>query len=328
MPDKILFFITVDHLAPTDLACNGNRETQTPSLDKLVLDGVVFDEHYASATFLNASLNAWTTGLPIAEHGTASINKLGEALAANRIELTQISDAGDDFTEQIQQFFDSIEKKRDYFCWLRVSTAGKSTASERAAQLENVIARLHKKVDQWEKYQIAWLITSEQGALPEEETPETISAFYATQWQQSLSRKLGRPLILSGNFLPEDCPQRIQSLTVAQDIHWTILEYLGCEIPSSFTSQSLIACFSQPQQQDRQLLLLDNNLAGLRTSTDLTVVTVNPEEESDTASAQYYLKPEDRSDVNDLSTTAPEHVEKRIAELKELLNKFDKSKPG
>ncbi len=336
MPKKILFFITVDQLAPTDLACYGNRETQTPSLDALVLDGVLFDEHYAPAIFPNASLNAWLTGQPThlqnepvtTELKPSLTNELMETLISKKVHVSKIEYPDNNFPEQLSQFFDAAHKQDRSLCWLRLSTSCDATASERATQLEDALSNLQKNIEKYWDASIIWLITAEQGQMPEEELSENISALYASQLQQSLSRKLWRPLILSGNYLPEDCPQRIQSLTVAQDVHGTILEFLDCEIPTGSNSHSLLRCLSQPPQQERQLLLLDENQAGLRTATDLTVIALNPDEEIFSASAQYYLKPEDRNDINDLSTTAPEHVEKRVAKLKELLNKIKKNEPS
>ena len=332
MPKKILFFITVDHLAPTDLACYANRETQTPCLDALVLDGVVFDEHYAPATFPNASLNAWLTGQSThlqnepasTELKPSQTNDLMEAIISKKGHVSKIDYPDNDFPEQLHQFFDAAQMQDRSLCWLRLSTPCNATAFEKATQLDDVISNIQKNIEKYWDASILWLITAEQGQSSKEELSENISALYVTELQQSLSRKLWRPLILSGNFLPEDCPQRIQSLSVAQDIHWTIRDFLDCDIPAGLTFQSLLPILFQPQQQEqqeRQLLLLDENQAGLRTSTDLTVLPIDPDEET-VSTAQYYVKPEDRNDVNDLNTTAPEDVEKRIVELKELLNKI------
>ena len=335
MPKKIFFFITVDHLAPTDLACYANRETRTPSLDALVLDGVVFDEHYAPATFHNASSNAWMTGQPTHLQNEAAstglqpslTNEFMETLVSKKVYVSEIDYPDNGFSEQLHQFFDAAHQQDRSLCWLRLSTPCDATVSEKATQLDDAISNLQKNIEKDWDASIIWLITAAQEQSSEDELSENFSAFYASQLQQSLSRKLWRPLILSGNFLPEDCPQRIQSLTVAQDIHWTICDFLDCETPAGLTFQSLLTILSQPQQQERQLLLLDENQAGLRTSGDLTVITINPDEET-VPTAQYYLKPEDRNDVNDLSATAPEHVEKRVAKLKILLEKIDKSEPG
>ncbi len=336
MPDKILLLITVDYLAPTDLPCYGNREVQLPSLDALVVEGVVYDEHYSPATFPQSSMKAWVTGQPsllqeedgLPQSDYCLTDELMEKLTSQEVHVSRIDCSENDFEDQVQKFFASAEKSNRSFCWLRLSTRHESSIVEKASQLENVIAQLQKNVEGYQETSIAWLLTSEQGQLIEEELPENISALYAAQLQQSLSRKLWRPLILSGNSFPEDCPQRIRSLTVSQDVHWTILDFLECEISSCSTSQSLLAGLSQLQQLDRQLLLLDENLAGLLTSTDLTVIAFNPDEESISPSARYYLKPEDRNDVNDLQTTAPEHVERRVVELRKLLGKIKQSEPS
>lgn len=330
MTRKILFFITIDRLAPTDLACYGNRETQTPHLDKLVLDGIVFDEHYSSASFPDTARNDWLSGQPFLEQGPASKNELGKILALNHIELTQIDAADAQFSEQIQRFFHCTIRKGSHLLWLRLATQAGADSFGRANQLENIITRLQRHLDDLGELPLAWLITSEQGILPEE-LPDNTSSVYAEQLRQSLSRKLWRPLILSGNDLPDDYPQRGQSLSVSQDIHWTILELLNCEFPVNSPPHSLLTGIDQ--QQERQLFLLDEHRVGLRTPSELIVIPNDANEtEANNAnevneaiapmSAKYYLKPEDRNDLNDLSSTVPELLEKHVATLRQFLEKL------
>lgn len=330
MPRKILFFITVDHLAPTDLACYGNRETRTPHLDRLALDGVVFDEHYASTSFPGSDRNDWLSGQPLLEQGATSKHELGKVLASNHIDLTQIDESDAQFSEQLQHFFCNSLPKGCHLLWLRVSTPAGADYFSRANHLESMIARLRGHLNDFGELPVAWLITSEQGILPEELSGDT-SPVYAEQLRQSLSRKLWRPLILSGNDLPDDYPQRSQSLTLSQDIYWTILELLNCKIPTNSIPYSLLTGIYQ--QQERQLFLLDEHRVGLRTPSELTVIPNNANETDannanevdeaiSTISAKYYLKPEDRNDLNDLSSTVPELVEKHATSLREFLEKL------
>lgn len=379
MPDKILILLTADCLDTSAFSCYGNRQTDTPQLDALALQGAVFDEHYAPATGARASLFAWTTGQKTEPDNETESGNPDHLLPENFVEHLALqgvftslincrisSEDSDKISveeteKQIACFFSELSQSAQQdlghqtgkesaraFCWIRLLSSGDQNASctDTIRQLEQVLATTEQLA---QKYQsaltepadssIAWIISSEQIPLgeqaPAEDAPDHLSR-YTKERQLSLSGKLWRPLILSGNFLPEDCPQRVGSITIAQDLHETIDDYLELKSASSPASpfRSLIRHLNEVQklpselnqQSQRRFLLLDANRIGLRTETDLTVITNNAgesSEEPNSIPAQYFLKPEDRYDVNDLSSTDPDLVDRRIAELKEIIDQID-----
>src|SRR5438128_6733939 len=44
------------------LGCYGNEWVQTPNLDRLAAEGIVFDQHYADQPDAAGALHAWQTG--------------------------------------------------------------------------------------------------------------------------------------------------------------------------------------------------------------------------------------------------------------------------
>ena len=373
MPNRTLLFITIDQLPATAFPCYGNRETESPCLDTLALQGVVFDEHYAPATSPQASLLAWTAGktamlpteIEAGQTGCLSPEDFVEQLTSQNIIASLITCSLPSTTEpdntniaefekQTAQFFDELSQSNrqdphqentktpaNAFCWIRLAASSNDQA-ETLSQIDQVLlsvqehaSKYQSELNKSDNSSLAWIITSEQNDSPDENITECEPDQYTKQLNQSLSRKLRRPLIVSGNFLPENCPQRIDSFTIAQDIHLTILDYLQIDTePSSDASfRSLLTDIfddqqtpvDSPQGLNRQLLLLDTDQAGLRTQTDLTVLTIpcNTTEEFNSQSPRYYLKPEDRHDINDMNSTVPDLVDERVAALKFRLSKCD-----
>ena len=321
MPRKILIFITVDNLSCAELACYGNEHVQTPGLDELVIQGVLFDEHYASTTNVNASLTAWATGLAVssAEQNNleeASLGQLLQFLENQQIATFHIDDQAsqNETQSQLHLFFEELNQKQaNVFCWIQTS----------ADQLESVVSQIQKKLKTFlaenAECSIAWGITSENLSSWQDQSEYT--ATYADPLQNSLSRKLKRPLIISGNFLPENCPQRFSHLTIAQDLYWTIIDYLDLDIKKENSSKfySLLpALFDEKREttcKQRQLVLLDENVIGLRTATDFTVLdreSIDANQQIAIEEICFYLKPDDAFDINDISSNDPETVQQRL----------------
>ncbi len=65
MPDRRpnILFVMADQLAPSALRAYGNRVTQTPNLDALAADGVVFDSAYCNSPLCAPSRASLLTGL-------------------------------------------------------------------------------------------------------------------------------------------------------------------------------------------------------------------------------------------------------------------------
>ena len=68
LPRPNIVFILADDLGWGDLSCYGNRRCQTPNLDKLASQGVLFTQFYVNAPVCSPSRTAFTTGHFPARH--------------------------------------------------------------------------------------------------------------------------------------------------------------------------------------------------------------------------------------------------------------------
>lgn len=62
-PRPNIIFILADDLGYGDLSCYGQKKFQTPNLDKLASEGILFTQHYAGATVCAPSRSSLMTGL-------------------------------------------------------------------------------------------------------------------------------------------------------------------------------------------------------------------------------------------------------------------------
>ena len=80
----------IDGLRPDHLACYGAELDAMPSLTALAAESVVFEDHLAVCTGLNAGLASLCTGLHAREHGVGSLRDRGQqALAPSRTTLAE-----------------------------------------------------------------------------------------------------------------------------------------------------------------------------------------------------------------------------------------------
>jgi arylsulfatase A-like enzyme len=89
---KVLI-LTVHGLRADSLGCYGNEWIDTPHLDKLAAESVVFDEHYADQPDSEGAFRAWQTGALRSLTLPARLDLL-VALANARVETRLIGDAG------------------------------------------------------------------------------------------------------------------------------------------------------------------------------------------------------------------------------------------
>lgn len=74
MSQKNILFIAIDDLRP-ELGCYGTREAQSPNLDRLAHEGVLFTRHYAPVPTCGASRFALLTGRSPAKTGVTANNE-------------------------------------------------------------------------------------------------------------------------------------------------------------------------------------------------------------------------------------------------------------
>ena len=67
-PPNIIFLFADDQCAYS-VGCYGNKDVQTPNMDRLARDGLVFDRHYNTTAICMASRASVFTGMPCAETG-------------------------------------------------------------------------------------------------------------------------------------------------------------------------------------------------------------------------------------------------------------------
>lgn len=83
--------ISFDSLAANSLGCYGNEWIETPNLDRLAADGIVFDQHYADTVGAQAGLS-WATGEHTSLSQTAAQStSFGKQLQAAGVKSTLIT---------------------------------------------------------------------------------------------------------------------------------------------------------------------------------------------------------------------------------------------
>lgn len=83
--------ISFDSLAANSLGCYGNEWIETPNLDRLAADGIVFDQHYADTIGAQAGLS-WATGEHALHVSTApQSTSFGKQLQAAGVKSTLIT---------------------------------------------------------------------------------------------------------------------------------------------------------------------------------------------------------------------------------------------
>ena len=65
-----IIFLLSDDQSTYSLGCYGNEDVNSPQLDRLANDGMVFDRHYDTITFCMASRASVMTGMYEYKHGT------------------------------------------------------------------------------------------------------------------------------------------------------------------------------------------------------------------------------------------------------------------
>src|SRR5437764_5615526 len=67
-PPNLLFILTDNHGAWT-LGCYGNKEIQTPNIDRLASEGMLFTRAYCNNSVCSPSRATFLTGLIPSQHG-------------------------------------------------------------------------------------------------------------------------------------------------------------------------------------------------------------------------------------------------------------------
>ena len=64
VPDKHpnIIMVFIDDMGWTDLSCFGNRDAQTPNIDRLASEGIIFEQFYVNSPICSPSRVAISTG--------------------------------------------------------------------------------------------------------------------------------------------------------------------------------------------------------------------------------------------------------------------------
>ncbi len=333
-----------DQISPQAFPCYGNRAARFPLMDCLTSQAWIFHEHYATrnSTAVESLLPStadfetdfqtdwqisWQAAKVIAHH--------------THIPLSAVS-AGDyvwaDLAAELQN---PLSKNQPTLLWFSLSRQDLDTESLTAEELpdreqllafQELLTFLQSQLAFGDNFQKAGerellcLITARQGqkiALSTE-TPFP----FETALSESLSLQLWLPLIITGSLLHSAFGVHRSELTDPHLLLRLLQKWFRFWQNRTEDSADSVETFLTELLPDlpQPLLLETQEWLGLRTRTDLLVVS----QSADFSQVQpllqelkFYLKPEDRYDVNNLATTAPEMVLNRWETLRALQNKHD-----
>lgn len=273
MPAGPLIVVYCDTISPMELSCYGSRIARTPSFDQLAADGLVCHEHYRTLS-ADQIVNV-----------EEQIRNLGAAV----IEWSEGKDSGEQLANLLQS---------EALCvWINVTTTNNAEANR--AQLENISAALLEA-----DVPLHGFFTAREGRmLPTDE--DDLAPFYKAI-SESITIPNWLPLVLFGSAADR----------INHSGHYTKLTddcnlWEACE---DALKANATTSWTFPEAPSEALLLRTDSAVGLRTADDLLVVS-NDEDFHTTdevpRTASYFVKPEDRFDVNDVVTTVPELAQER-----------------
>ena len=91
-----ILFILTDDQGPWAMGCAGNRELQTPNLDRLAADGIRFDNFFCTSPVCSPARASWISGLyphatgQFSNYGPGHAGKPGAAMNSDCVTLGEI----------------------------------------------------------------------------------------------------------------------------------------------------------------------------------------------------------------------------------------------
>jgi len=166
------------------LGCYGNDWVQTPSLDRLAAEGVVFDQHYADRPDAAGAHAAWRTGcyhFPLPEAGKAAPAPadLVRLLRGSGVGTALVIDGSRPFADEFTSGWEHVNV---------ISSAGAANALERTIEVAGEALDRLADIDQW----LLWV---ELGTLlPPWNVPEDFSAPYLEENTADEEDEVAAPL--------------------------------------------------------------------------------------------------------------------------------------
>jgi len=281
-----LFVINCSSLSPLSLSCYGCRTTHTPAFDQLAASGIVFHEHYQSSNH--------TPDINLRESLKKSVQQTAE--------LTVSCETQDSWKTELA----NLDLTQLELIWVQIQTSSDSDSTpvdtETVRQwIDEICRELLEKQEP-----ISGLLTASTGRLHDIDEPEL--APFAGAVSRSVTIANWLPLIFFGGLANRS--QQTGHITQLTD-NASLVTALQTGIASRDNTDDNADVEVSPVEQ---VVLKTADSVGLRTAGDLLVVPydVNFEETDEVpVEAAYFIKPDDRFDVNDVITTAPGTVLER-----------------
>jgi len=334
---KVLFLVARGmHLGY--LGCYGNDWVQTPALDRLAAESIVFDQHFATdVTFEPVSTphlraawrwDHWATKLQ--EKGIQTHLLTDREIPAEV--LNKLPGSGDWLLqmelETLLPPWPSISVSQDTEPEARSSKLEVQNSSAKLAlqdSYEEVVARLDVEISEIRGAlediglldDVCWILTSDQGQPVDEERERVPPPpWLHEEW-------IHIPLIIR---LPAQAQagRRVAALTQSSDLLLTLLDFQGLSHPPS-QSGSLRPLLEGSQTDPRKQVVAVSSPGGISSwavrSADCSILLRLGSEPFDPGrDARVYIKPEDRWEVNnvcqhhlDLVDETRQFIEEKIA---------------
>lgn len=273
MPAGPLIVVYCDTISPMELSCYGSRIGRTPSFDQLAADGLVCHEHYRTLSFDQIA------------NVEEQIRNSGAAI----VDWNEDKDSSEQLANQLQSEASCI--------WINVTTSDNAEANR--SQLENISAIL-LKADR----PLHGFFTAREGRmLP---TDDDDLAPFSKAISESVTIPNWLPLVVLGSTADR----------ISHAGHYTKLtdDCSLWEACRNALKANATTSWTFPEEPSEPLLLRTDSAVGLRTADDLLVVPSDEDfriTNEVPRAARYFVKPEDRFDVNDVVTTVPELAQER-----------------
>ena len=88
-PPNVIYILT-DDLGYGDVGCFGQQTLQTPNIDRLAAEGMIFTQHYAGATVCSPSRASLMTGLHTGHTSVRGNKPDGQLLPDSAITLAEV----------------------------------------------------------------------------------------------------------------------------------------------------------------------------------------------------------------------------------------------
>lgn len=333
------------------LGCYGNDWVATPSLDRLALEGVVFDWHFADQPELRAATpwtrrsvgtghyvrpgdNAPTPGFAIAPR-VVSIDSL-ESFADRALAAVATNDAwiwidGPSLlppwmleVELLEAYFDEDDAEEGLRPWHNPPLDVMALDDAQILRLQNTYAsvvtffdaQLGKLLDHVRDKEDLLICVTARSGLPLGE-----HGMIGTPRPALHDELVHVPLVMR---LPrkEKAGLRIAALTQPIDLLPTLLAALNQSIPSMH-GRSLLPLIREEAETARPFALsmmrVGEHESWLMRTPDHALHMANPTAAGETPKSQLFMKPEDRWEVNDLHQQQIESAEEMEAVLRRFV---------